>query len=101
MQQTPPQNQQRVSKVSDYLHTYSDLGAQGKPDPTDNLTFNLKLTEEEQAARESVVLPYRHHLSMHLSPNFLICTVQPQESESYILVDEDELEEDLDDDLDI
>lgn len=31
-------------------------------DPTANLTFNLKLTDAEKNARESVVLPYTYHL---------------------------------------
>lgn len=31
-------------------------------DPTANLTFNLKLTEQEQSAKDKLILPYMHHL---------------------------------------
>ncbi|EAL69238.1 hypothetical protein DDB_G0276569 [Dictyostelium discoideum AX4] len=61
-----------------------------EPDPTQNLSFNLKLTEDEKQARDSVVLPYRH---------------QGNNNEQTLLIedpdDEDFDDEDPDDDLDI
>ena len=30
-------------------------------DPTQNLTFNLKLTDDERQARSNLKLPYMHH----------------------------------------
>ncbi|KAN0035596.1 hypothetical protein ACTA71_004878 [Dictyostelium dimigraforme] len=60
-----------------------------EPDPTQNLSFNLKLTEDEKQARDSVVLPYRHQGN----------------NEQTLLIedpdDEDFDDEDPDDDLDI
>jgi hypothetical protein len=31
-------------------------------DPTANLTFSIKLTEQEKSARDKLILPYMHHL---------------------------------------
>ncbi|EFA74587.1 hypothetical protein PPL_11555 [Heterostelium album PN500] len=57
-------------------------------DPTKNLSFNLKLSEDEKNARDNVVLPYRHQ-----GENQLIIE-DPEEDDDYD-------DEDPDDDLDI
>ncbi|GAM25103.1 hypothetical protein SAMD00019534_082780 [Acytostelium subglobosum LB1] len=57
-------------------------------DPTQNLSFNLKLTDEEKAAKDSVVLPYRHQ-----GENQLVI--------EDVIDDDDYDDEDPDDDLDI
>ncbi|KAF2072824.1 hypothetical protein CYY_005867 [Polysphondylium violaceum] len=57
-------------------------------DPTENLSFNLKLSEEEKLAKNNVVLPYRHQGN----------------DQTLIIEDPDEEDfddEDPDDDLDI
>jgi elongator complex protein 5 len=60
--------------------------AEKKVDPTKDLTFNLKLTDQEKAAKESVMLPYTHHLNKGAT----------------IVMDEpDDDEEDPDDDLEL
>eukprot|EP01132_Coremiostelium_polycephalum_P008266 gene8266-10156_t len=59
-------------------------------DPTENLSFNLKLTDEEKKAKESVVLPYRHQGN---NESTLIIEDPDQ--------DDDYDDEDPDDDLDI
>ncbi|EGC39463.1 hypothetical protein DICPUDRAFT_147737 [Dictyostelium purpureum] len=62
---------------------------ESEPDPTQNLSFNLKLTDEEKQARDSVVLPYRH---------------QGNNEQTLIIEDPDDEDfddEDPDDDLDI
>ncbi|PRP86040.1 hypothetical protein PROFUN_05811 [Planoprotostelium fungivorum] len=83
-----------VRRLVDFELTKASSGEPAKAgkqsDPTANLTFNLKLTDEENKARESVVLPYRHHLNAK------------EEKKSVIyLDDDDDAFNDEDDDLDI
>jgi len=65
----------------------SSVSEKKKLDPTANLTFNLKLTDEEKSAKDSVMLPYTHHLK--------------KQEEEIGTPDSDEEFEDPDDDLDI
>ena len=60
--------------------------AEKKVDPTKDLTFNLKLTDEEKAAKENVMLPYTHHL---------------HKGATIVMDEPDDDEEDPDDDLDL
>ena len=60
-------------------------------DPTANLTFNLRLSEEEKRARSRVILPYLEHQGGKSGPQIF-----------YEADDGDDFdEEDPDDDLDI
>lgn len=61
--------------------------------PAANLTFNMNLTEEEKAAKDSVVLPYMHHMAAEPVSTGVI--YYDEES------DDDFDEEDPDDDLDL
>eukprot|EP00339_Tiarina_fusa_P025104 CAMPEP_0117025322 /NCGR_PEP_ID=MMETSP0472-20121206/18717_1 /TAXON_ID=693140 ORGANISM="Tiarina fusus, Strain LIS" /NCGR_SAMPLE_ID=MMETSP0472 /ASSEMBLY_ACC=CAM_ASM_000603 /LENGTH=164 /DNA_ID=CAMNT_0004732005 /DNA_START=504 /DNA_END=998 /DNA_ORIENTATION=- len=65
-------------------------------DPTANLTFNLKLTEQEQSAKDKLILPYMHHLDESMQD-----PSKPGSSIIYVDSDDDYDEEDPDDDLDI
>ncbi|KAJ3157692.1 hypothetical protein HDU89_000068 [Geranomyces variabilis] len=76
-----------------------------EPDPTANLSFNLKLTDEQRAARSEVVLPY-----LHMQQADSAGTVQQHQiqqpavssAEAAIYYDDDDYdEEDPDADLDI
>jgi len=87
--------------INDRIQNYTPGSVTSAPqketkefDPTANLTFNLKLTDEEKKAKENVVLPYRFHLN------------QKEEKSatkgSIIYIDEDDdAFNDEDDDLDI
>ena len=37
---------------------------QNRPDPTEGLTFNLRLTEQEREKKEAMILPFQKHLSI-------------------------------------
>lgn len=70
-------------------------------DPTANLTFNLRLSEQEKAARDAVVLPYMHHLQgMPIRCNGSLISIESKPAVTSVL-DDDYDEEDPDDDLDI
>ena len=47
--------------------THSLFFSKDAPDPTKNLTFNLNLTETQQASRSQVPLPYEHDGTSFLS----------------------------------
>ncbi|KAJ3162414.1 hypothetical protein HDU86_004894 [Geranomyces michiganensis] len=77
----------------------------GQPDPTANLSFNLKLTDEQRAARSEVVLPFLHmqkadgagSVQQHQMPQSAVPS-----AEAAIYYDDDDYdEEDPDADLDI
>merc|ERR1712137_370657 len=84
-------------KVSKKMPVTVDSETSGSTlDPTANLTFNLKLTEQEQSTKDKLVLPYMHHLHDKAT--------DPAQSGSTIIYydsDDDFDEEDPDDDLDI
>lgn len=63
-----------------------------KPDPTENLTFNLKLTKEQEESRAKVDLPYIKKQEEQRTPT----SSKPQSSD-----ENSSSEEDPDDDLDI
>ena len=68
-------------------------------DPTQNLTFNLKLTDDERQARSNLQLPYMYHekktseVTVHPSGEGKVF-YQPDEADDFD-------DEDPDDDLDI
>ncbi|EGG22059.1 hypothetical protein DFA_01949 [Cavenderia fasciculata] len=81
--------------INGYLAFDSAESLEKKPeikelDPTENLSFNLKLSEDERAAKDAVVLPYMR--TNDGSANLLI--IEDPDEEDYD-------DEDPDDDLDI
>ena len=48
------------TSLSPFSERVSADGEQTKVDPTENLAFNLSLTEPQEIARSQVVLPYVH-----------------------------------------
>ncbi|PAV22392.1 hypothetical protein PNOK_0234900 [Pyrrhoderma noxium] len=70
---------------------------QEEPDPTKNLTFNLNLTDSQQASRSQVPLPYEHDSRTSQQP--------AQSNEAHIFYDPDSADdlddEDPDEDLDL
>lgn len=63
-------------------------------DPTSNLSFNLKLSQEEQAARANLTLPYTFHEKSKDNDDKGKIFYQPDDVDDFD-------EEDPDDDLDI
>ncbi|KAI8816393.1 Elongator complex protein 5 [Fimicolochytrium jonesii] len=77
-----------------------------EPDPTANLSFNLRLTDEQRSARSEVVLPYLHAqqldspLTSHQTSNS--SAAAPPSSTGMIYYDDDDYDsDDPDADLDI
>lgn len=65
-------------------------------DPTSNLTFNLKLTDEERKTRDAVVLPYRTHLDQKETSEAVVVNLEEEEKD---YEEGEELEEDYDLDI--
>ncbi|KAH9898452.1 hypothetical protein C8Q73DRAFT_664127 [Cubamyces lactineus] len=67
---------------------------QDAPDPTQNLSFNLNLTPQQQRARAQVPLPYAHEgKTSEQTPNFAAILYDPDSADD---IDDDDPDEDLD-----
>ncbi|KAL9971346.1 hypothetical protein ACROYT_G023859 [Oculina patagonica] len=93
------ENEEKDWNASSYT-AHSEPMAVKEVDPTQNLTFNLKLTDNERQARSNLKLPYMYHEEKKSSE----VTVNPT-GEGKVFYQPDEAddfdEDDPDDDLDI
>eukprot|EP01095_Lingulamoeba_sp_RSL-Kostka_P006946 TRINITY_DN2206_c0_g3_i2.p1 TRINITY_DN2206_c0_g3~~TRINITY_DN2206_c0_g3_i2.p1 ORF type:complete len:422 (-),score=141.01 TRINITY_DN2206_c0_g3_i2:68-1333(-) len=84
----------KVAKTNISINTASEQ----KIDPSSNLTFNLKLTEEQKKIKQGVVLPYTHHLHKKTKEE----EIEAKRGTIFFEIEDDDYDsEDPDDDLDI
>ncbi|KYR01947.1 hypothetical protein DLAC_00738 [Tieghemostelium lacteum] len=87
-------NSQTKTVHFDSSESLQEKQQESTPDPTADLSFNLKLTMEEKQAKDSVILPYKHQgLDQQILTNNDLIIEDPDE--------EDYDDEDPDEDLDI